>query len=236
MIFPKWRGSTVVGSASRLSSLRNETRLKKVWRLFFPDALSLSLTLSRWEREQPLDAQLTFVSHRAKVSRYFSETLEPILPLPGGVATATMAGEGERDTFTNCPAWKMFAAFPLTLTLSPAERKQPLSTPLKSESYRAESSRRFTKTLGAFLPLPAGAATAAMAGEGERFSFAKRLRNKLSRAKKFCAAALLVLLSFHAAAENIFSTDPNQLLERTCFQTVESARQSAFRCRHRLWH
>ena len=175
-------------------------------------ALPLTLTLSRQEREQPLDGQLKFASHRAEVSRYFSETLEPMLPLPGGEGR----GEGERDTFNNCPAWKMFAAFPLTLTLSPEEREPPLSTSLKSVSCRADSSRGFAKTPGAFLPLPAGEGR----GEGERLSLTKRLRNKSNRSKTFyLVAALLALISIRAGAENIPPADTKQLLERTCFQT-----------------
>ena len=61
-----------------------------------------------------------------------------------------------------------FDAFPLTLTLSPAEREQPLDIFLKFASRPAEVSRKFAKTLGTFLPLRWGAATAAMAGEGKR--------------------------------------------------------------------
>jgi hypothetical protein len=45
---------------------------------------------------------------------------------------------------------------PLTLTLSPGEREQPLDTFSKFVSHRAEASRGFAKTLGAFLPLPKG--------------------------------------------------------------------------------
>jgi hypothetical protein len=49
-----------------------------------------------------------------------------------------------------------FAPFPLTLTLSPGEREQPLAAFLKSESRRAEVSRGFAKTLETILPLPKG--------------------------------------------------------------------------------
>ena len=58
---------------------------------------SLTLTLSRWEREQPLNALLKFVSHRAEFNRGFAKTLETIFPLPAGAATAAMVGEGEHD-------------------------------------------------------------------------------------------------------------------------------------------
>ncbi len=53
---------------------------------------------------------------------------------------------------------------PLTLTLSPAEREQPLAILLKFVSREAEDRRGFAKNLGAFLPLPWGEGQ----GEGER--------------------------------------------------------------------
>jgi hypothetical protein len=42
---------------------------------------------------------------------------------------------------------------PLTLTLTPGEREQPLDTFLKFESPQAEASRGFAKALGTFPPL-----------------------------------------------------------------------------------
>ena len=54
------------------------------------------------------------------------------------------------------PLENMFAPFPLTLTLSPAERGQPLARFLKFESLRAAPSRAFTKRLETILPLPKG--------------------------------------------------------------------------------
>jgi len=60
----------------------------------------------------------------------------------------------------------MTARFPLILTFSPGEKEQPLSVPGNSKALSAEASRGFAKKLGAFLPLPKGAATAVMAGEG----------------------------------------------------------------------
>ncbi len=51
---------------------------------------------------------------------------------------------------------KIHACFPLTLTLSPAEREQPLATFLKFVSHGAEVSRGFAKTLETILPLPVG--------------------------------------------------------------------------------
>jgi hypothetical protein len=44
-------------------------------------------------------------------------------------------------------------AFPLTLTLSPGEREQPLDMPIKSEDGVAADCRDFTGKLSAFLPL-----------------------------------------------------------------------------------
>ena len=58
--------------------------------------LSLTLTLSRWEREQPLDNFLKFESRRAEFSDGFAKARRAFLPLPAGAATAAMAGEGER--------------------------------------------------------------------------------------------------------------------------------------------
>ncbi len=54
--------------------------------------------------------------------------------------------------------------FPPTLTLSPAEREQPLHILFQSESRGAEGGGGFAKTLGAFLPLPEGEGR----GEGKR--------------------------------------------------------------------
>jgi hypothetical protein len=56
------------------------------------------------------------------------------------------------------------ASLPLTLTLSPAEREQPLDTSLKSRSGRVEVGRELAKTLSAFPPLPEGEGR----GEGKR--------------------------------------------------------------------
>ena len=54
-------------------------------------ALSLTLTLSRWERELPLDVFLQFASRGAAVSRGFAKALGAFLPLPAGESR----GEGE---------------------------------------------------------------------------------------------------------------------------------------------
>ena len=69
--------------------------------------------------------------------------------------------------------WPLFKLrpFSLTLTLSRWEREQPLDTSLKLVTRGAESAGGFTKTLGAFLPLPAGEGR----GEGERFTCAEQL-------------------------------------------------------------
>jgi hypothetical protein len=61
------------------------------------------------------------------------------------------------------PAVYCGIASPLILTFSRREKEQPLSGFVKSVSSQAESSFRFAKTLGAFLPLPAGEGR----GEGE---------------------------------------------------------------------
>ena len=58
---------------------------------FFGDALSLTLTLSRWERGQLLDGFVKFVSHPAEFSRSYVETRGMFLPLPAGED----GGEGE---------------------------------------------------------------------------------------------------------------------------------------------
>ena len=50
--------------------------------------------------------------------------------------------------------WKI--TFPLTMALSRGERGQPLPAFRNSYNRPAEYSRGFTKTLGAFLPLPKG--------------------------------------------------------------------------------
>ena len=54
--------------------------------------LSLTLTLSRWEREQPLDNFLKFESRRAEFSDGFAKARRAFLPLPAGEGR----GEGER--------------------------------------------------------------------------------------------------------------------------------------------
>ena len=46
--------------------------------------------------------------------------------------------------------------FPLTLTLSPGERGQPLETFLKFSGREAEASRGFADWLETILPLPRG--------------------------------------------------------------------------------
>jgi hypothetical protein len=46
--------------------------------------------------------------------------------------------------------------FPLILTFSLREKEQPLVSFVKHEDSQAESRFSFTKTLGAFLPLPKG--------------------------------------------------------------------------------
>jgi hypothetical protein len=56
-------------------------------------ALSLTLTLSRWERGQPLDTLLKFGGRGAECSRKLRETLGTILPLPEGEGR----GEGKRN-------------------------------------------------------------------------------------------------------------------------------------------
>ena len=58
---------------------------------FFGDALSLTLTLSRWERGQLLDAFLKFVSPTAEFNRGHAETRGVFLPRPAGEGR----GEGE---------------------------------------------------------------------------------------------------------------------------------------------
>ena len=68
---------------------------KNCGRLFHGVALSLTLTLSRWERAKLLDAFLKFVSTTAEFSRGLAKTRGVFLPLPAGAATAAMAGEGE---------------------------------------------------------------------------------------------------------------------------------------------
>ncbi|HTB82574.1 MAG TPA: hypothetical protein VK742_02870 [Candidatus Sulfotelmatobacter sp.] len=58
---------------------------------FFGDALSLTLTLSRWERGQLLDGFVKFVSYTAEFSRGHAERLGAFLPLRAGEGR----GEGE---------------------------------------------------------------------------------------------------------------------------------------------
>jgi hypothetical protein len=59
---------------------------------------------------------------------------------------------------------KICACFPLTLTLSPGERGQPLNNFPKSEGHRAEGWREFARTPETILPLPKGEGR----GEGKR--------------------------------------------------------------------
>jgi hypothetical protein len=61
------------------------------------------------------------------------------------------------------PILGCFIAFSLILTFSRWEKEQPLAGFVKSASSQAESCFRFAKTLGTFLPLPAGEGR----GEGE---------------------------------------------------------------------
>jgi len=61
----------------------------------------------------------------------------------------------------------MSAAFPLILTFSLREKEQQLSIFFSAMIDRAAGRLQFAKTLEAILPLPKGAATAAMAGEGK---------------------------------------------------------------------
>ena len=68
------------------------------------------------------------------------------------------------------------ACFPLTLTLSPAEREQPLAAFLKFVSNGAEVRRGFAKTLETILPLPAGEGR----GEGTRGSKLESQTNRKS--------------------------------------------------------
>jgi hypothetical protein len=68
--------------------------LKKPWQIFNNAASSLTLTLSRWEREQPLLMPIKSASHRAEFSRCFAEKLGAFLPLPAGEGK----GEGERQS------------------------------------------------------------------------------------------------------------------------------------------
>ena len=55
---------------------------------------SLTLTLSRWEREQQLDGFLKFVSHAAEFNRGHAKMRGMLLPRPAGEGR----GEGERNT------------------------------------------------------------------------------------------------------------------------------------------
>ena len=58
----------------------------------------------------------------------------------------------------------------LTLTLSPGERGQAVRNFRSSEVCSANAATNFQSKRRTFLPLPGGAATAAMAGEGGRFN------------------------------------------------------------------
>ena len=61
--------------------------------------LSLTLALSRWEREQPLNIFLKFKRNRAEGSVGFAKTRRMFLPLPAGEGR----GEGERFADTERP-------------------------------------------------------------------------------------------------------------------------------------
>ena len=78
--------------ASRVKAIISYISLNDVTRNF--DApFSLTLTLSRWEREQPLATLLKFERNRAEVSPEFAKTRRTFLPLRvGGVCGA----DGER--------------------------------------------------------------------------------------------------------------------------------------------
>ncbi|HTB82200.1 MAG TPA: hypothetical protein VK742_00970 [Candidatus Sulfotelmatobacter sp.] len=73
--------------ARKAKALIGERFKKNCGGLFLGVVLSLSLTLSRWERGQPLYGFVKFVSHAAEFSRGQAETRGVFLPLP--------AGEGE---------------------------------------------------------------------------------------------------------------------------------------------
>ena len=65
----------------------------KLWPLNANEAFSLTLTLSRWEREQPLDKFVKFERSQAAVRAQFDKTRGTFLPLRvGGVGGA----DGER--------------------------------------------------------------------------------------------------------------------------------------------
>jgi hypothetical protein len=74
-------------------------------RLFNNATSSLTLTLSRWEREQPLSVPVKSASHRAESSRCHAEKLGAFPPLPAGEGR----GDGERQP------WTMAAEFPKPL-------------------------------------------------------------------------------------------------------------------------
>jgi hypothetical protein len=69
-----------------------------------------------------------------------------------------------------CSPHRLFCRVPLILTFSLREKEQLLVSFLKSVSFQAESRFGFAKTLGAFLPLPAGEGR----GEGEPRSIISR--------------------------------------------------------------
>ena len=69
-------------------------------RIMTEGVFSLTLTLSRWEREQPLSAFGNSDDDRTEASRSFAKRLETIPPLPKGEGR----GEGEQGHGIGCQA------------------------------------------------------------------------------------------------------------------------------------
>jgi hypothetical protein len=80
----------------------------------------------------------------------------------------------------------MNAAFPLILTFSRREKGQPLAVRLKRGGPEAVDHRGFAKTLGAILPLPAGAGR----GEGEHANYFPALMSACGSRGDFSELAL----------------------------------------------
>jgi hypothetical protein len=78
-------------SLRKTKALVGERFKKNCGGLFLGVVLSLTLTLSCWERGQPLYGFVKFVSHSAEFSRGQAETRGVFLPLPAGEGR----GEGE---------------------------------------------------------------------------------------------------------------------------------------------